>query len=151
MGPLSKLWSSAALQLLTNTRDAQVSLRYSDRRCAARRLMPSAMSIPWCCPSMIYAVFICDDYHLLFPALLVSVIWFVAAHHDGIHSQTMITCDAWWLTMKVPDVRRGYDLLLYIFVNFVFFVWHGKHSPLAFVFKGLDSSAQIRTCSRFQL
>ena len=27
----------------------------------------TGLSLPWCCPSLIYAVFICDDYHLLFP------------------------------------------------------------------------------------
>ena len=31
-----------------------------------------------------------------------------AAYCDGRHGRTMTTCDAWRLTVKVPDVRRGY-------------------------------------------
>ena len=55
--------------------------------CAATTIM-TGLCIPCCFPSMIYAVFLCDDYHLLFP-----VVWFLAACHGGRHGQTMPTCD----------------------------------------------------------
>ena len=56
----------------------------------------TGLSIPWCCPSMIYELFLCDDYH---PQFL--VICSLAAYHDGIYGQTMIACDTWQLTAKV--------------------------------------------------
>ena len=64
----------------------------------------TGLSIPWCCPSVIYAVFLCDDYRLLF-----LVVWFLATYRDGRRGRTMITCDAWRLTIKVPSgVWGGY-------------------------------------------
>ena len=85
-------------------RDAQASLRYSNRgwlpidfsllRCTATMTM-TVLFIPCCCLSMIYVEFLCDDYDLL-----LSEVWF--------WQRVMITCDAWHLTIKVPDVRRGY-------------------------------------------
>ena len=47
-------------------------------------------SIPLCCPSIIYKVFLCDDYHPLF-----LVVWYSAAYYDDRHGWTMIACDAW--------------------------------------------------------
>ena len=102
---------------LINTRDAQASLGYSDKclYCDGCRRPLSyairsnedinwlAISIPWCYPSMIYEVFLCDHYHPLF-----LVVWSSAAYHDYRHGQTMIACDAWRLTVKASDVRRGY-------------------------------------------
>ena len=60
------------------------------------------LSIPRCCPSMIYVVFLCNDYHLLFPE-----VWFLAAYHDGRHGLTVIICDTLQLIVRAPDVQRG--------------------------------------------
>ena len=37
------------------------------------------------------------------------------------------------------------NLLPYTLFRFIFFVGYAKHSPVAFVLKGLDSSLQIRS------
>ena len=63
----------------------------------------TGLCIPWCCLSMIYEVFFYDNYHPLF-----FVVRFSAAYHDDRHVRTMTACNAWRLTVKVPDVRRGY-------------------------------------------
>ena len=63
----------------------------------------TGLSIPYCCPSMIYEVFLCDDYHPLFPVVLSS-----AAYHDDRHGWTMIACGTWWLTVNAPNVWRGH-------------------------------------------
>ena len=38
----------------------------------------------------------------------VLVVWSSAAYHDDKHGWTMITWNAWRLTVKAPDVRRGH-------------------------------------------
>ena len=40
-------------------------INFCHLRCAPTTTM-TGLSIPWCCLSMIYAVFLCDDCHLLF-------------------------------------------------------------------------------------
>ena len=96
----------------------------------------TSLSTSWCCPSMIYAIFFCDDYNLLLP-----VVWFSAVCHVDTHGWTMITCNSWQqeLLMYGEDI----DLLPYILVCSVFSVWYAKHPPVAFVFKDLDSSLQL--------
>ena len=55
---------------------------------------------------MICTVFLCN--HLLFPELCI-----LAAHRDCRHGRTMITCDDWQFTLKVPDVfRHTYSFVL---------------------------------------
>ena len=64
------------------------------------------------------------------------------------HGQTTITCDTWQLTIKVPDVQRGYWPAAKR-IHFMLSLWHAKHAPVAFVskgFKGLDLSLWI--CSQ---
>ena len=89
-----------------------ITLKHSHRRlrcndfcrlhCAAM-MTSTFLSIPGCCPSMIYAVFLCDARHPLFLA-----VWSSAAYRNDRHGRTMIICDAWRLPIKVPDVRRRY-------------------------------------------
>ena len=77
------------------------------------RLLSSAMrsndDIGWAVhslllyPSMIYEVFIWDEYYPLF-----LVVWSSTAHRDDRHGRTMIACDAWQLKVKAPDVRPEY-------------------------------------------
>ena len=74
---------------------------------------------------------LCDDNY---PPFL--VVWSSPAYHDDRHGRPMIACDTRWLTVKVPDVQWG-PVVIYIFLCC-------KHSPVAFLFKGLDSPLQIR-------
>ena len=76
------------------------------------RLMSSAMRIndnnDWPVHSLMFSHhglrgLLCDDFHLLF-----HVVWFLIAYRDGGRGRTTLTCDAWRLTVKVPDVQRGY-------------------------------------------
>ena len=71
--------------------DAYAAMVSSDFCCLrnAATTTITGLSISWCCPSMIYAVFLCDEYHLLFPVVL----WFLAAYGDGRHGRTRIICD----------------------------------------------------------
>ena len=55
----------------------------------------TGLSILWCCPSINFLVFLCNDHHLLF-----RVVWFLAAYRDGRHDRTMIICAAWRLRIK---------------------------------------------------
>ena len=71
------------------------------RRAAAKTM--TGLSILWCCSSKIYAVFICGDNHQLFHA-----VWHSVAYHIGINGWTMITCTAWQLTIRTPDIRQGH-------------------------------------------
>ena len=45
-------------------------------------------SIPWCCPSTIYAVYLCDAFHPRSP-----VVWSSAAYHGDRRGRTMIALD----------------------------------------------------------
>ena len=68
-------------------------------RCAATTM--SGLSIPWCCTSMIYVVFLCNDYHSMFTAVRFfgSVSWRqIWPNYDNL----------WRLTIKVPDVQWRY-------------------------------------------
>ena len=97
----------------------------------AHRLLSSAMLsneemtglfIRWRCPS--------DwcDLRLWWVSSTVPVWWFSAAYYDGRHGRTMITCDAWRLTIRTPDVLRDNGLMSYIFIRFfVSMVWYVKH------------------------
>ena len=98
---LSTLWQIVrTISGLTNTHDAQGSLGYSDR-CLHCNDHPIKFCCLWCAamtkiklltcsfrsivPTMIYVVFLYDDYHLLFP-----VVWFLAAYHDYRHGRKII-------------------------------------------------------------
>ena len=60
-------------------------------------------SIPWCCPSITYAVYLCNAFHPRSP-----VVWSLARHHGDRHGWTMITCNALRLTEKATEARLGY-------------------------------------------
>ena len=47
--------------------------------------------------------FLWGDCHPLF-----LIVWSQTAYHDDRHGRITIACDAWLLTVKAPDVRRGY-------------------------------------------
>ena len=87
-------------------------------RCAATMSMTD-LSIPWCCPSTIYAVFLYDDCHLLFPRIIFgSVLWRQTwPIHDNLRR----------LPIKVPDVRRGYWPAAMHIRSFLLSVWYAKH------------------------
>ena len=51
-------------------------------------------SIPWCCPSTIYAVYLRDAFRPRSP-----VVWSSAAYHSDIHGRTMIV-------LRLCDLRR---------------------------------------------
>ena len=57
---------------------------------------------PWCCPSKTFAVFFSGDH--LPPFLLVL---FSKVYQVGKHGRITIACDAWWLTIRYPDLRPG--------------------------------------------
>ena len=61
----------------------------------AATMTSTGLSIPWCCTSTIYVVFLCDNYHSLF-----IVEWSSAAYHDVRYdrTRTMIACEAWRLS-----------------------------------------------------
>ena len=54
------------------------------------------------CPSVIYAVFLCDPDHPLFLVILSS-----AAYHYDRHDRTMIYFDDWLLKVNAPDIPWG--------------------------------------------
>ena len=87
---------------------------------------------------MIYAVFLCDDYYLMF-----IVLWVWAAYRDARYGRTTIIDHAWRLTINVFGASgEDIDQLPYTSVGYVFLVWYSKHPPVAF-FKDLDSYLQI--------
>ena len=64
-------------------------------------------SMPWCCPSTIYAVHLCDAFRPRSP-----VVWSLAPHHGDRHGRTMITCGAWrlkrhWLRVSILRVTTA--------------------------------------------
>ena len=126
------LWQMHPLRWLS------IDLRHP--RCAV--LMTSTgPSIPWRCPSMIYAVFLCDTApcSLIFGRVSWQQTW---PKHDSL--------DAWRLTVKGPDVQRRYRPVV-IHINLLYVLcslWYAKHPPVAFVFKSLDSPLQIRQIRR---
>ena len=79
-------------------------------RCAAMPIS-TGLSIPWCCPSMIYMVFICDDCHPLFP-----VVWSSVPYPNDRHGRTMIVCDAWRLTVYLFLVHSVNAVWSFVFV-----------------------------------
>ena len=81
----------------------------------------TGLSIPWCCPSMIHTVFLCDANHPLF-----LVVWSSVAYHDDRHGWTMIAWDASWLTVNALDVQRGYRLGATHIRLFVLSVWYAR-------------------------
>ena len=133
-----------------NSRDARVPVRggiRERRRCSngyppttsvVRDTIPwcSFLFIPWCYPSVIYAVFFCV-YH--FP--LFSVVSYSTAYLVGRHN-LLITCDTWRLT-KHEFLTSGMDsdLLPCIFVYFVFSVCYAKHPSITITW--LTSSSNI--------
>ena len=97
------------------------------RRAAATTM--SDLSIIWCCPSMISAVFLCDGRHLLFPVIFGNVSY----------PQTWLSHD----NLRRFTSGEDNDLLQYIFARFLLCVWYTKHAAVAFVSKGFDSSWPI--------
>ena len=61
--------------------------------------------------------------------------------------QTWLTLDGWQYRLLTSG--EDTDLLPYIFVCFVLSAWHAKHSPVAYVFKGLDSTLQIQISDKW--
>ena len=47
------------------------------------------------------------------------------------------------VSLRTSGVRRGHRSVAMLFC-FMFLVWYAKHSPVAFVFRGLDSPLHIR-------
>ena len=87
---------------------------------------------------MIYVVFICDVYHLLFP-----VVWFLAGYCDGRHGRTMITCDDLRLTLEVPDDRLGYWPFAIRIRSFYALSTICQAFSCSICFKGLDWSLHV--------
>ena len=79
---------------------------------------------------MIYKVFLCDDYHPMFLGVRSS-----AAYH-GHDSMRRLTVDS-------KSSSEDIEMLPCIFVCLMLYVWYFKHSPVAFVFKSLDSPLYI--------
>ena len=117
----------------TWTKTAPISKHRRLRRAAAMTV--AGLSIPWCCLFMICAVFMCDNYHLLFP-----MVWFLSAYHDGTHGRTMTTHDGVQLKVKLLLTSGDIDLLPNIFIRFMSSVWYAKRHRVAFFF----SKAWIR-------
>ena len=68
---------------------------------AAATTMPD-LSTPWCCHSMIYAVFFCG---LHFPPF--SAAWFSAVHCVDRRGRTTTTCDARRLPVRSSGIWQG--------------------------------------------
>ena len=129
---------------IANSRDARALLGYCDRRlrCDGRIGRPSTSAMrsnddnDWPVHSLTLSI---RDLR----GLMLPEVWLLAAYHDDRHGRTMIARDVWRLTIKVPP-RIFTCCHTYIFVRFVFFVWYGKHPPVAFVLEVLNLSLQIR-------
>ena len=109
-------------------------------RCAAMTTS-TGLSIPWRCPSMIYVVFLCDACH---PPFL--EVWSSSPYHYGLETRPNydnLRC----VTVHIKSSRRPARILTflpYILICFMLSVWYAKHSPIAFVFKSLDSPVLLK-------
>ena len=87
-----------------------IDLRH--RRCAAMTTS-TGLSIPWCSPSLIYEVFLCDDYHPLF-----FVVWVSATYHDDRHIWLL---QAYFLiSRKLPELATSTFTITLLLVAFTF-------------------------------
>ena len=90
-----------------------------------------------------------NDLHSLplwWPPSTVPCSMVLVAYHVGRHGRTMITCNAWWLTIRTPDVQQGHlPVAIYFIRLFVQSVWYTKHPPVAFAFKCLYSSLMVHS------
>ena len=99
----------------------RLPIGFCDPRCTATSTM-TGLSIPWCCPSTIYAVFLCNVHHPLFLA-----VWSSAAYRDDRHGRTMVTDSKSSCLARILTCCHTY-----IFVCFMLPVWYPKHSPIKF-------------------